>query len=308
MWIYKEKLNELSSNNILDLDDIVLWALDLFSEQKDFFIPEFDFKKPVIIWSWNAINTAKIIYEWKDVVFSDENDFKKALSRKDIDWVVIFSASWWKHAAIISKYAKDLWLDVKLITCNKESDSARILEEKDIFITPKNKEPYTYNTSTYMWWILAITKENPRVILDYLVNNFSKQIPRDLSKYDWYLFIIPNKFALLQPLLEVKFIELFWRNISRDIKTFEQAKHAITVVPYENELCVKFWKWDLYFNWDILQLDIPDDIGYAFFMAIWYYFIWNIQKQHKPYFKENIGKYIEYLTKSDFWKWMNVIV
>ena len=43
-------------------------------------------------------------------------------------------------------------------------------------------------------------------------------------------------------------------------------------------------------------------------MAIWYYIVWKIQEQNKPYFKENIAKYIENLKKSDFGNWMWIIV
>lgn len=305
---YLSEISNISETNIPNLDMFVLWALELFSENNNFSIPSFSFNKPVVIGSWNAKNTIKIIYDWLDVVFADETNYKIAMDRKWADWVIIYSASWWKHSVIITKYAlsKNLW--VKLITCNENCETSKILDNSNITVTPKNREPYTYNTSTYMWWILANTKEDPKEILDFIENKLSKIIPNNFSNYTWFLFALPDKFSSISALLEVKFIELFWRNIARDIKSFEELKHAITVVPCEKELCIKFWDWDLYFNWDILNIELPENLWLAWFMAVWYYIIWKIQEQNKPYFRENIWKYIEDLKKSDFWKGMWVIV
>lgn len=308
MTKYLDKLANIDENNIPNLDEVVLWALDLFSNTPDFSIPKFDFNKPVIIGSWNAKNTIKIIYDWLDVIFADENNYKEAIARKWVDWVIIYSASWWKHAPIIAKYAISKNIEVRLVTCNKDSETSKILDSSKITVTPKIKEPYTYNTSTYMWWILANTKENSKEMLDFIENTLSKIIPNNFANYTWFLFALPNKFAWISPLLEVKFIELFWRNIARDIKSFEELKHAVTVVPCEKELCIKFWEWDFYFNWDILDIALPENLWLAWFMAIWYYIVWKIQEQNKPYFKENIAKYIENLKKSDFGNWMWVIV
>lgn len=308
MTKYVNNITHMSDNNIPDLDEVVLWALDLFLDNKEIFIPNFHFNKAVIIGSGNAKNTIKIIYEWQDVIFADETNYEKAIARNWVDSVIIYSASWWKHAPIVAQYALSQNKKVKLITCNENSETSNILNKEDIIITPKNKEPYTYNTSTYMWWILANTKENPEWIIQYIENNISKIIPNNFSDYNWFLFAIPDKFAGIAPLVDVKFIELFWRNISRDIKTFEELKHAITVVPCKKELCIKFWPWEIYFQWDILNISLPHDLWLAWFMAVTYYIVWKIQKQLPPYFKENIWKYIQNLNKSEFWKWMWVIV
>jgi hypothetical protein len=39
-------------------------------------------------------------------------------------------------------------------------------------------------------------------------------------------------------LFRVKFIELFGRKIARDVFSYEQMKHAITVVPNKKELAI----------------------------------------------------------------------
>jgi len=305
---YLEKLNSISEENIPNLDLVVMWALELFSRKNDFFIDDFWFKKPVIIWSGNAKNTSKIIYKNTDSVFADENNYKEALNMSWIDWVVIFSASGWKHAPIIAKYALWLNIEVKLITCNSENDTNSIIWIENVIVTPRNLEPYTYNTSTYMWWILAKTKENPIEIIDFIENKLDKILPNNFYEYNWFLFAIPNKFAWVAPLIDVKFIELFGRNISRDIKTFEELKHAVTIVPNKKELCIKFGEDEIYYNWEILNIILPENIWLAWFMAIWYYIVWKMQSQMPPYFKDNIIQYISYLNKSDFGKNMKVIV
>lgn len=134
----------------------------------------------------------------------------------------------------------DRGLEVRLVTCNVHPEAEKILPTSNITVTPKNREPYTYNTSTYMGWVLANTRENPREIIDFIENTLSKIIPDNFAKYTGFLFVIPDRFAGIALLLEVKFIELFGRNIARDIKTFEEMKHAITVVPCPTELCIRF--------------------------------------------------------------------
>lgn len=305
---YLDQLKNISEENIPNLDLVVMWALELFSLGNTFSFWEFWFKKPVVIWSGNAKNTSRIIYENTNAIFADENNYKESINMEWVDWVVIFSASWWKHAPIIAKYAVSKNLQVKLITCNSENDTNLIIWKENVLVTPKNKEPYTYNTSTYMWWVLAKTNENPAQIINFIENKLDKLLPKDFYSYDWFLFVIPNKFAIIAPLIDVKFIELFGRNIARDIKTFEELKHAITVIPNKKELCIKFWNEEIYYSWDEINISLPEDLWLAWFMAVWYYIVWKIQSQFPAYFKDNIWKYISGLNKSDFWKNMKVIV
>jgi hypothetical protein len=57
-------------------------------------------------------------------------------------------------------------LPVFLLTSSQNSSAEKIVWEKNTTITPKNREPYTYNTSTYMGWVLANTWENPKKYLN----------------------------------------------------------------------------------------------------------------------------------------------
>ncbi|MDD3793540.1 MAG: hypothetical protein PHI37_01915 [Candidatus Gracilibacteria bacterium] len=308
MGKYFDLLKNTNEKNLASLDLVVMAALDLFSSNLSVNIPNFSFKKPVIVGSGNAKNTSKILYENKDVYYADENNYKEIISMNGVDGVIIFSASGGKHAPIVAQYAKQKNLRVKLVTCNENNETKEIIGEENIIVTPRNLEPYTYNTSTYMGWIIAKTKENPKEISDYIEQQLKTKIDIDFTKYNSFLFVIPNEFANIAPLIEVKFIELFGRNIARDVKTFEEMKHAITVVPDPRELCIRFGKEDIYFSGDMIDIELPDFLGLAGFMAVSYYIVGVLQNQFPPYFKNHIENYISYLNKSDFGKNIKIIV
>lgn len=143
------------------------------------------------------------------------------------------------------------------MSCNENSETTKIIGRENTVVTPKNKEPYTYNTSTYMGWILANTRENPREILEFLEKTLPRYIPDNFSYYTGFLLAIPNKFASIAPLIDIKFIELFGRNIARDIKTFEELRHAVTVVPSSKELAISFGEGEFYFHGNILHIPVP---------------------------------------------------
>lgn len=305
---YLEQTKTFTENNLISLDECVLAALELFQTVE---IKKWDFskfKKPLIAGSGNAIVTAEIIFSWMNAIFCDETTFDSAISR-DIDWVIILSASWEKHAPIFAEKAKKLWLETYLITCSKDSSAEKIIWENHTIITPKNREPYTYNTSTYMGWVLANTWETPQEIYKYIqekidpiVNNF------DFSEFSSYLLVTPNNFAGVNQLFRVKFIELFWRKIARDVFSYEHMKHAITVVPDAKELAISFWKWEFDFESKKLNIPLPENCDLAMIMAIWYYVIWKIQKSYPNYFQENIWNYIDRANESWFSKGLKVII
>ena len=305
---YLEQTKIFTQDNLISLDECVLAALELFQTVD---IKKWDFskfKKPLIAGSGNAIVTAQIIFSWIDAIFCDETNFDSAI-QKDIDWVIILSASGEKHAPIFAENSQKLWFGTYLITCSKNSSAEKIIWENHTIITPKNREPYTYNTSTYMGWVLANTWENPQEIYKYIqekidpiVNNF------DFSQFSSYLLLTPNNFAGVNQLFRVKFIELFGRKIARDVFSYEHMKHAITVVPDDNELAISFWEWEFDFENTKLNIPLPVDWDLATIMAIWYYVIWKIQQSYPNYFQENIGNYIHRANECWFSKGLKVIV
>lgn len=305
---YLKKLETFTLENLPSLDEVVLWALELFETKELKKLDISKFKKPLIAWSGNAIVTAKIIFSKIDAIFCDETNIDECL-KKDIDGLIICSASWEKHAVIFANKAKNLWIETKLLTCNANSTTQKIIWKENVVVTHKNREPYTYNTSTYMWWILAITWENPKEIKKFILNDIDAILKNiDFTNFDSFLLISPDKFSSLNQLFIVKFIELFGRKIARDVFSYEHLKHAITVVPHKKELLISFWDWDLNYNWNILNILLPKNCDLWAMMAIAYYVIWKIQTSFPPYFMKNIWKYIEDVNKTEFGKNLKVIV
>ncbi len=302
-----EIIQKFDEKNLPDLSTVTLAALELFQKEGLPKVKFANFKRPLIVGSGNAIVTAKVLFSNTDAIFADETNYKEALKKK-IDGVIVFSASGGKHAPIIAKEVLKKKKKVQLVTCTKNSQAQSIVGEKNTIITNKNREPYTYNTSTYLGWVLAKTREDPKKILDYINKSIKPKIPKNFKKYDGFLIITPDKFELLNQLFIVKFIELFGRKIARDVKSYEEAKHAITVVPSKTELCISFGKGKVDFRGKEINFPLPKWAGIGCQVAIVYYVIGQIQKQHPQYFKENIKDYIKRNKKGSFGKALNVVV
>jgi hypothetical protein len=290
-----EVMNTFTLKNIPDLDVCVLAALELFSRTK---IPKFklSYKRPLVVGSGNSAATGRIIFDNKDAIFADESTYANKLKNiKAIDGIVLISASGGKHAPIIAKRAKKYKKHVTLITNNSKAPAKEFADKT--YVLPKNREPYTYNTSTYMGMILGYTKEDPRRIKKFIENRISKVELPDLSKYNKFFFVLPEDFSGMTRLLNVKFIELFGRNIARDIETFEYMKHAVTVVPAKNELFISFGKAYKTFGEHHVTIPLPKNVNHGTMMAIGYYIVGQIQKSHPPMFKRNIKSYTDKISK-----------
>lgn len=302
-------VQNFNESNLPDLDIVTLAALELFIKNG---FPNFEIPKcvkPIVAGSGNARVTSEILFNDSDAVFVGESNYKQGAEHLGIDAGFVFSASGEKHAPLQTQVFLDKKIPTYLITCNSNSSAGKLKGIKKIIVTDKNREPYTYNTSTYLGWILAMTKENPKQIYDYINNEVKNKIPNNLKKYKGYLLITPDKFEKVNKLFEVKFIELFGRKIARDVKTYEQMKHAITVVQDEKELCIRFGTGnDVYFKNDILNIPLPKNASFGTMMAIGYYVIGQIQKQNIPYFKQSIQKYCKEGGLKAFRKEINPIV
>ncbi len=311
---YVKVMDHFTVRNIPNLDICVLAALELFSSAK---IPiiKVPYKRPMVVGSGNAAATGKILFEKTDAVFADESTFEIKLKNiKKIDGVVLISASGSKHAPIIAKSAKRYKKHVTLITNTKDSQAHKFLDMKhkyDEYLFPKNREPYTYNTSTYMGPILGLTKEDPKKIMQFIKSKVDKVKLPPFKKYKGYYLAVPEQFEGVIRLLNVKFIELFGRKISRDIETFEYIPHATTVVP-SNELFITFGhkldkKAKPLISKNHLHIPLPKNADYAAMMAIGYYVIGKIQASHPAWFKQNIQGYMKKASKV-FGKQMKAIV
>jgi hypothetical protein len=104
--------------------------------------------------------------------------------------------------------------------------------------------------------------------------------------------VIPSEFVLLREMFETKFIELFGRKIARDIFSYEQMKHATTVVQDDRELFLCFGNTTgIVYGANQVNLPIYDSASYAAMMLVGYYTIGKIQTTLPPYFMESIADY-----------------
>lgn len=277
--------------DLIDLDECVLNALNFFINSP---LLEFNFnlyKRPVIIGSGNAEITGKIIFEDMNAIFANESNYlKKIESSSNIDGCIIISSSGGKHAPLIAKELKKRDISITLLTNNPNAIAKEYVN--NVYIFPKNSEPYTYNVSTYLGMILSKTKENPKEILS-LIKKIEDNIPSNLKEYDSFFIIIPEEFENIREMFLTKFDELFGSKISGRVFTSEQTKHAKTIVPSEKELFISFGYVNELYGKNKLNISLTENVNYAELLALGYYVIGNIQKQNEPYFKNNISTYVK---------------
>ncbi len=292
-------LDSFGVDNIPNLDIVVLGALELFQQAP---LPKIDlsaYKHPLVVGSGNAEATGRIIFSKSDAIFASESNFEsKLLNISSIDGVVLISASGEKHAPIIARKAREMGKRVMLITNSPNSSASKVFEddksEFDEFISPKNREPYTYNTSNYLSMILGWTGENPAEIAKFIHETVDSLELPDFSKYDKYFVILPPEYSEVVRMISVKFMELFGRNIARDVETTECMKHATTVAP-SNELFISFGQQNN--DWGQPEnrffVPLPENANYGAMIAIGYYMVGKIQAAYPNYFKDNIVSYAE---------------
>lgn len=292
-----EVMNSFNLDNLPTLDVAVLGALELFIKE-DLPKIKIDYKKPLVVGSGNALATGKILFRDSFATFSSESDFEEKLKNlKEIDGVVLISASGGKDAPQIVKKSKEYKKQVTLITNNKNSLAQNLLDKKDnFFIFPKQREPYTYNTSTYLGMIFGKTGENPKKIYDFINKKLSKIDFSKFKEYERFYFIIPDKFDLISRMFHFKFMELFGRTIARDIETESGIKHGTTVVK-SNELFVYFGGSNKSRESNSINIPLPSTADYGAMMAIGYFVIGKLQGIKENYFSKGLTEYTKEMSR-----------
>lgn len=296
----RQLLQTFDLGSLPNLDTVVLGALELFASRD---LPSVDisgFKRPLVVGSGNAEATGRILFADSDAIFASESSFADKLANiPAIDEVVIVSASGGKHAPIIARAAVAAGKHVTLITNTPHSLAAQAVSPDQLteHIFPKNREPYTYNTSTYMGMLLGVTHEDAAAIKKFIHEAIDPIDFSAFARYDKYYLIVPPEFSGIVRMLQVKFIELFGRNIARDVETSEYVRHATTVAP-ANELFLAFGEPNTTWGREEQRLNIPlpAQAGPAAMMAVSYYVVGQIQKAKPQYFKENIVAYTEFIS------------
>ena len=290
-----------------DLDEVVVQAMELFAREKLPVLKLPKFRRPLVVGSGNALVTGKILFNDSDAVFADEGNYRNKLENvKGIDGAVLISASGGKHAPIIARDLRRRKLKCVLLTNNDDAPAKEFTEE--VFIFPKNVEPYTYNVSTYLGMIIAKTRENPRKVL-HLLREAKKKMSRSFGNYDSYYILVPEKFHLARDMFLTKFDELFGSKIFARAFTIEQSKHAKTIVPSKKEMFVYLGVRGEVFgkHKDHFHVGFSGGLDYGGFISLGYYIIGHIQRQNKPWFKDNIENYAKFSSKS-FGQKIEVIV
>jgi hypothetical protein len=300
-----ESMSAFDPKSLIDLDQCVLNALDLFMDPAtEFPKPNLaQFKRPLVVGSGNAIATGRIIFDSKDAVFADESGYVGKLDAIDsIDGVVLFSASGGKHAPVIAKEVKGRGKKIVLFTCNPSPNAKDDVNELHVF--PSRPEPYTYNTSTYMGMLMACMIDDPKAearrILDHIRNVVDptlKKWARRLGDFDAFYLLVPEEFDLIRVMLTTKFVELFARRIARDVFTWEQSKHATTVVETPKELFMAFGRENTTFGKERLNIPLPDNATYPAILATAYYVIGKIQAHKPDWFKQSIESFTQRASK-----------
>ncbi len=293
--------NEFDPKALIDLDECVINALQLFADPKTEF-PKPDLaslKRPLVVGSGNAIATGKVIFDSMDAVFADEGTYQGKLDAvEDIDGVVLLSASGGKHAPVIARDVKARGRRIMLFTCNPEPLAKHDVDELHVF--PSRPEPYTYNTSTYMGMMMGCLIDDPkaeaRKILDHIggaVDAALNDSGKRLGDYDAFYLLVPEQFELIRIMLTTKFVELFARRLGRDVFTWEQTKHATTVVETPKELFIAFGRENTTFGKERLNIPLPEHATYPAIMAVGYYVIGKLQTQKPDWFKQGIVSFTQ---------------
>jgi hypothetical protein len=300
-------LETFDEHTLPDLHTVVLGALEHFSHEA---LPSFEWEggRTLVLGSAGAAATGKMLFP-NTVQYADESTYRDALATGTYDRAVIISASGGKHAVEMAAACEEAVLETWLVTNNPAAPARAHLKEENVRVFPRNREPYTYNTSTYLGMVLSRTGEDAVRIHSFIEEQVAPQLPDTLGTWSAFCLIVPAQFAAVVPLLRIKFEELFGGRVCGRVFTDEEIKHAKTVVPSETECFISFGEENTVFGTreQRVQVPLPDDAGHAAMMAIGYYLVGRIQEAHPPYFKEHIGAYVE--TASElFGETISVIV
>ena len=284
----------MKKESLPSLSTVTLDALAYFTKNRPPKLGPKTFKFPLVVGSGNAINTGQIIFDQQKALFANESNFKELvknykdlITQKIISEALVISASGEKDSVWEVKLAKKFGLKTTLLTCSAASSAAKLADHTLTY--RKLAEPYTYNTSTYLGMILSATLEDPKMILKFIK---ALKLPARFRRYEAYAFVLPDRFAALAPMLEIKHNELFGPKLSLRAFSEGESRHAKFVIRDERELVISFGE-NLYFGhpkhrWEI---KLPKTADYALMMALTYFIVGQIQESKPDWFGKNIANF-----------------
>jgi hypothetical protein len=219
-------------------------------------------------------------------------------SRDIYDGLYIISASGGKHAIMLAQKGVASGLPTYLVTTNEHSPAAAIVGHDRTLVYPHIREPYTYNTSTYLSMLFGMKQESAEHILSFIEKHVEPAIPENVGEFNAFLITVPPKFKTIRKMLETKFDELFGPYIAGRAYTIEEVKHAKTVITNEQQCFIHFGDTTtLGSPGGRVTIPLPQDCGPAALIAIGYYVVGRIQRAHHPYYKEHIKTYVKEASK-----------
>lgn len=292
---YRNAIAGFTEENLPNLDVITCAALEFFSEQT---LPQIDttqFKRPLVVGSGNALPTGMLMFRSVDAVYADEGSIRDVLARTpSIDAVYVISASGSKHAVGITQALLEVGLPVFLVTSQNNAPAAKELIQEHVMVTPHIREPYTYNTSTYLGMLLASAPEQTRNVLEHIEREVFPRIDETLAEFSTFTLIVRPEFEAHRAMFQTKFDELFGPMLHGRVFTESELLHAKTVVSSDSEYFIEFG------TTSKLPLPperhrtipLPSPVGPAAMLAIGYVVIGRLQELFPPYFKDHIRTYV----------------
>lgn len=298
--MYLNRLQTFSEHDLPDLHEVVLGSLEFLATTP---VPHVDVtthRRPLVIGSVNGLSTAQILFEATDAVYADEGSYADILARTDtVDAIYIVSASGSKHAVHIAEATQSSGLPVYLITSTPNAPASQFISPERVYVFPHIREPYTYNTSTYLAMLLGGTQESPRDIIEHIENHVVPVVASLAPSYTSFVCTVPPQFRLIRPMIETKFDELFAPRITGRAFTSEEVKHAKIVINVDTQCAINFGTEPNGYMHSTQQIYIPlpHACGPVAMIAIAYYVIGYIQSIHEPYFKQSIAQYAAHASQ-----------
>ena len=296
---YLNIMNNFNTSNIPSLDICVLGGLEFFMNEKITSFPKIEYEKSLVVGSGNALICAKILFRGRGYLFCSESSYIETLENlKEIKRVILISSSAKKHAPSILKNSKEIYGKKTYLLTNNLCADKKICDK--VFNFKKNKEPYTYNFTTYIDMILSKTKEDVLKIYNFILKDFQKQIKDfDFSKYTSFFIILEDKFSEACPMIRTKFEEIFGPKLNYQVCSYSQTLHAKTLIEDDNQLFISLnVKNDFFGNpQNRLNLNFYEFYDYAFLISVSYYLVGVIQNSKPHYFKQNLVSYCDKISK-----------
>lgn len=299
MSFAREILETFRIDTIPTLDVAASGALELIAHNELPRIPIDRFRSPIVVGSGNAFATGNILFEHvHSAHVVTETEAIPFITGGAGDGVVVVSASGSKDSVAVVAAARTADLPVMLITNTKDSPAAAHLHADDVCVLPKNREPYTYNTSTYLSMIASVRPFDAHATQEHIAAHIDTALPQSLSQYQAVTVILPDTYHHLVPMLRVKFDELFGPMLNGRVFSETELRHAKTLVPSPKEYFISIGVVNTEYGepGTRTHIPLPDGCGYGAALAISYYVIGMIQRQLPPYFADNVVSYTESIS------------